>query len=143
MKIAIIGSGGREHALVHNLSNSNKITKIYSIPGNAGTEEISLNVDLNLENFQDLYDFIYKEQIELVVVGPEKPLVEGLVDFLESKNIKVFGPRKKVAQLEGSKIFTKEICKKFNIPTAKFKICLLYTSPSPRDPKTSRMPSSA
>ena len=123
MKIAIIGSGGREHALVHHLSNSKKITKIYSIPGNAGTDEISLNIDLNLENFQDLYDFIYKEQIELVVVGPEKPLVEGLVDFLESKNIKVFGPRKKVAQLEGSKIFTKEICEKFNIPTAKFKIC--------------------
>ena len=123
MKIAIIGSGGREHALAHQLSNSKKITKIYSIPGNAGTEEISLNIDLNLENFQDLHDFINKEQIELVVVGPEKPLVEGLVDFLEAKNIKVFGPRKKVAQLEGSKIFTKKICKKFNIPTAKFKIC--------------------
>jgi len=123
MKIAIIGSGGREHALVHHLSNSKKITKIYSIPGNAGTEEISVNIDLNLENFQDLYNFIKKEQIELVIVGPEKPLVEGLVDFLESKNIKVFGPRKKVAQLEGSKIFTKQICEKFNIPTAKFKIC--------------------
>ncbi len=123
MKIAIIGSGGREHALVNQLSISKKITKIYSIPGNAGTKEISTNIDINLENFHDLYDFINKEQIELVVVGPEKPLVEGLVDFLESKNIKVFGPRKKVAQLEGSKIFTKEICKKFNIPTAKFKIC--------------------
>ena len=122
MKIAIIGSGGREHALVHHLSNSKKITKIYSIPGNAGTEEISVNIDLNLENFQDLYDFIYKEQIELVIVGPEKPLVEGLVDFLESKNIKVFGPRKKVAQLEGSKIFTKQICRKYNIPTANFAI---------------------
>ena len=123
MKIAIIGSGGREHALVHQLSISRKITKIYSIPGNAGTEEISSNIDINLNNFHDLYNFINKEQIEIVVVGPEKPLVEGLVDFLESKNIKVFGPRKKVAQLEGSKIFTKEICKKFNIPTAKFKIC--------------------
>ena len=123
MKIAIIGNGGREHALAHQLSISKKITKIYSIPGNAGTEEISLNININLENFHDLYDFINKEKIELVVVGPEKPLVEGLVDFLESKNIKVFGPRKKVAQLEGSKIFTKEICEKFNIPTAKFKIC--------------------
>jgi len=123
MKIAIIGSGGREHALVNQLSISKKKTKIYSIPGNAGTKEISTNIDLNLENFHELYDFINKEQIELVVVGPEKPLVDGLVDFLESKNIKVFGPRKKVAQLEGSKIFTKEICKKFNIPTAKFKIC--------------------
>ena len=76
-----------------------------------------------MENFQDLYNFIKKEKIELVIVGPEKPLVNGLVDFLDSKNIKVFGPRKNVAQLEGSKIFTKEICKKFNIPTAKFKIC--------------------
>tara|TARA_B100001248_G_scaffold136808_1_gene102731 strand:+ start:1011 stop:2276 length:1266 start_codon:yes stop_codon:yes gene_type:complete len=123
MKIAIIGNGGREHALAHQLSISKKITKIYSIPGNAGTEEISLNININLENFHELYDFINKEKIELVVVGPEKPLVDGLVDFLESKNIKVFGPRKKVAQLEGSKIFTKEICEKFNIPTAKFKIC--------------------
>ncbi len=123
MKIAIIGNGGREHALAHQLSISKKITKIYSIPGNAGTKEISLNININLENFHELYDFINKEKIELVVVGPEKPLVEGLVDFLESKNIKVFGPRKKVAQLEGSKIFTKEICEKFNIPTAEFKIC--------------------
>ena len=123
MKIAIIGNGGREHALAYQLSISKKITKIYSIPGNAGTEEISLNININLDNFHDLYDFINREQIELVIVGPEKPLVEGLVDFLESKNIKVFGPRKKVAQLEGSKIFTKEICEKFNIPTAKFKIC--------------------
>ncbi len=123
MKIAIIGNGGREHALAHQLSESKKLTKIYSIPGNAGTEQISTNIDLNLDNFQDLYDFFSKEQIELVIVGPEKPLVEGLVDFLESKKIKVFGPRKKVAQLEGSKIFTKKICKKFNIPTANFKIC--------------------
>ena len=123
MKIAIIGSGGREHALVHQLSFSKRITKIYSIPGNAGTEEISSNIHINLENYQDLYNFVKKERIELVVIGPEKPLVEGLVDFLESKNIKVFGPRKRVAKLEGSKIFTKEICDKFNIPTARFKIC--------------------
>ena len=123
MKIAIIGSGGREHALVHQLSKSKKLTKIYTIPGNAGTGEISENIDLNIDNFQELYNFIEREQIELVVVGPEKPLVEGLVDFLESKKIKVFGPRKNVAQLEGSKIFTKKICKEFNIPTAKFEIC--------------------
>ena len=87
MKIAIIGSGGREHALVHQLSKSKKLTKIYTIPGNAGTGEISENIDLNLDNFQELYNFIAREQIELVVVGPEKPLVEGLVDFLESKKI--------------------------------------------------------
>ena len=126
MKIAIIGNGGREHALAHQLSISKKITKIYSIPGNAGTEEISLNININLENFHELYDFINKEKIELVVVGPEKPLVDGLVDFLESKNIKVFGPRKKVAKLEGSKIFTKEICEKYQIPTAKFGVFKSY-----------------
>tara|TARA_A100001388_G_C28772030_1_gene504524 strand:+ start:1887 stop:3152 length:1266 start_codon:yes stop_codon:yes gene_type:complete len=123
MKIAILGSGGREHALALQLSKSKKLTKIYCIPGNAGTEQISNNIDINLENFQDLYDFLNENEIELVVVGPEKPLVNGIADFLESKNIKVFGPRKIVSQLEGSKIFTKNICEKFNIPTAKFKIC--------------------
>ncbi len=123
MKIAIIGSGGREHALAHQLYKSKKLTKIFCIPGNAGTEEISKNVDINFEKFDELYDFLNNEKIEMVIVGPEKPLVDGVVDFLESKNIKVFGPRKKVAQLEGSKTFTKNICKKFKIPTAKFKIC--------------------
>ncbi len=123
MKIAIIGSGGREHALAHQLSKSKKISNIYSIPGNGGTDQISTNIQLNFNNFQALHDFINKERIDLVIVGPEKPLTEGIVDYLESKKIKVFGPRKKVAQLEGSKIFTKKICEKFNIPTAKFKIC--------------------
>ena len=123
MKIAIIGSGGREHALAYQLSKSKKLIKLYSIPGNAGTGEISTNIDLDLNNFDDLYDFITKEKIELVIIGPEKPLVKGIVDFLVKKKIKVFGPNKTVAQLEGSKIFTKKICEKYNIPTAKFKIC--------------------
>ena len=107
MRIAIIGSGGREHALAYQLSKSNKITKIYCSPGNAGTENISININLNLDNFKNLYDYLNKENIELVIVGPEKPLVDGIVDFLESKGIKVFGPRKNLAKLEGSKIFTK------------------------------------
>ena len=85
MKIAILGSGGREHALALQLSKSKKLTKIYCIPGNAGTEQISNNIDINLENFQDLYDFLNENEIELVVVGPEKPLVNGIADFLESK----------------------------------------------------------
>ena len=123
MKIAIIGSGGREHSLAYQLSKSKKLIKLYSIPGNAGTAEISTNIDLDPDNFEELYDFFSKEKIELVIVGPEKPLVEGIVDFLIKKKIKVFGPNKTVAQLEGSKIFTKKICEKFNIPTAKFKIC--------------------
>ena len=123
MKIAIIGSGGREHALAYQLTKSKRLIKLYSIPGNAGTAEISKNIDLDPNNFEDLYNFFNKEKIELVIIGPEKPLVEGIVDFLIKKKIKVFGPNKAVAQLEGSKIFTKKICEKYNIPTAKFKIC--------------------
>ena len=122
MKIAIFGSGGREHALAYSIYKSKKTKKIYCLPGNAGTSEIANNVDIDIDNFNSVYDFIVKEEIELVIIGPEKPLVNGIVDFLENKNISVFGPKKKSAQLEGSKIFTKNICEKYNIPTAKFGI---------------------
>ena len=122
MKIAILGSGGREHALAVQISKSKKLDKIYCIPGNAGTDSIGKNVNLELDNFDEIYRFIKNEKIDLVIVGPEKPLVEGIVDYLNKKNIKVFGPNQKVAQLEGSKIFTKKICEKYNIPTAKFGI---------------------
>ena len=122
MKIAILGSGGREHALAVQISKSKKLDKIYCIPGNAGTDSIGKNVNLELDNFDEIYRFIKNEKIDLVIVGPEKPLVDGIVDYLNEKNIKVFGPNKKVAQLEGSKIFTKKICEKYNIPTAKFGI---------------------
>ena len=122
MKIAILGSGGREHALVNQMSLSKKTTKIYCIPGNAGTCDLAENVNLNLDNFESIYDFILKNKIELVVVGPEKPLVDGIADFLHEKKIKVFGPNKVLSQFEGSKTFTKNVCKKYNIPTAKFNI---------------------
>jgi phosphoribosylamine--glycine ligase len=122
MKVGIIGSGGREHSICHALNNTNKIEKIYCFPGNAGTAEIADNIPLNLENFNQLKDFIILNKIDLIVVGPEKPLVDGIVDFLEANNIKVFGPNKLASQLEGSKIFTKNICEKYNIPTAKFGI---------------------
>jgi len=122
MKVGIIGSGGREHAICHSLNKSKKIKKIYCFPGNAGTAEIAENIDLNLENFNELKEFILKCNIDLIIVGPEKPLVEGIVDFLENNQIKVFGPNKFASQLEGSKIFTKKLCKKYNIPTAKFGI---------------------
>ena len=122
MKIAILGSGGREHALAYSIYKSKKTKKIYCLPGNAGTSEIAHNVEIDIDNFSLVYDFIVKEEIELVIIGPEKPLVNGIVDFLENKNISVFGPKKKSAQLEGSKIFTKNICEKYNIPTAKFGI---------------------
>tara|TARA_B100000780_G_scaffold22571_1_gene14482 strand:- start:3735 stop:5000 length:1266 start_codon:yes stop_codon:yes gene_type:complete len=122
MKIGIIGSGGREHAICHALNNSKKIKEIYCFPGNAGTAEIAKNISINLENFNELKDFIMLNKIDLIVVGPEKPLVDGVVDFLEANNIMVFGPNKLASQLEGSKIFTKNLCKKHNIPTAKFGI---------------------
>ncbi|WP_440650926.1 phosphoribosylamine--glycine ligase [Candidatus Pelagibacter sp. HIMB1495] len=120
MKIAIIGSGGREHAIAYSISKSKKIKKIYCIPGNAGTEEIAENINLDINNFENIRDFLIENKIELVVVGPEEPLVNGIVDYLENFNIKVFGPNKKASQLEGSKIFTKNLCKKYKIPTAKF-----------------------
>ena len=122
MKVGIIGSGGREHAICKSLINSKKIDKIFCFPGNAGTENIAKNIEINLENFELLKDFILKNKIDLIIIGPEKPLVDGLVDYLEKYEIKVFGPSKIAAQLEGSKIFTKKICEKFNIPTAKFGI---------------------
>ena len=122
MIIGIIGSGGREHAICSSLTNSKKVNKIFCFPGNAGTEYMAKNVSLDLNNFDELKNYILKEKIELIIVGPEQPLVNGIVDFLEKNNIKTFGPNKIASQLEGSKIFTKKICEKYNIPTAKFGI---------------------
>lgn len=122
MKIAILGSGGREHALANQIKKSKKTDKIYCIPGNAGTGAIGENININLDDFNGIYNFVNERQIDLVVVGPEKPLVEGISDFLKEKKIKVFGPSKKASQFEGSKTFTKNICKQYGIPTAKFEI---------------------
>ena len=122
MKIGIIGSGGREHALCWALHKSKKIKQIFCFPGNAGTSNIASNINIKLDNFNKIKKFIQKNKINLVIVGPEKPLVDGIVDYLEKNKIKVFGPNKKASQLEGSKIFTKELCRKYNIPTARFEI---------------------
>ena len=120
MIVGIIGSGGREHSICHALNKSKKIKQIYCFPGNAGTADIGKNITINLDNFTKLKDFILLNKIDLMIIGPEKPLVEGIVDFFEKNNIKVFGPNKVSSQLEGSKIFTKKLCKKYNIPTANF-----------------------
>ena len=122
MKVGIIGSGGREHAICESIKNSHKINKIYCFPGNAGTQEIAENIEIDLDNFEKIKNIVLEKKIDLIIVGPEKPLVEGLVDYLEDHKIKTFGPSKTASQLEGSKIFTKQLCKKFNIPTAKFGI---------------------
>ena len=122
MKIAIIGSGGREHALAVSISRSSDIKEIFCIPGNAGTSKIATNIELVIDQFDKVHKFINDNSIDLVVVGPEQPLVNGIVDYLEKYNIKVFGPNRVASQLEGSKIFTKKLCQKHNIPTAGFGI---------------------
>ncbi len=120
MIVGVIGSGGREHAICELLNRSKKIKKLYCFPGNAGTAKIAINVEIDTNNFESFKDYVLTNKIELVVVGPEKPLVDGLVDYLEKFKIKVFGPNKLASKLEGSKIFTKRICEKYNIPSAKF-----------------------
>ena len=122
MKVGIIGSGGREHAICETLKKSKKTKEIFCFPGNAGTEKIAINVDIDTEDFEKLTNFILEKNIDLIIIGPEKPLADGLSDYLKKFKIKVFGPNKIASQLESSKIFTKELCKKFNIPTAKFGI---------------------
>jgi phosphoribosylamine--glycine ligase len=122
MKVGIIGSGGREHSICEILKRSNNITDIYCFPGNAGTAKIANNIEINIDEYDNFKSFILDKKIDLIIVGPEKPLVNGIVNYLEKFNIKVFGPNKEASQLEGSKIFTKKICEEYNIPTAKFGI---------------------
>ena len=123
MNIALIGSGGREHAICHKLYDSRLTNKIYCMPGNAGTSSIATNLNIDFLNFKKLLKTIKLYRIDLVIVGPELPLVKGIVDFLRKNNVKVFGPNRYAAKLEGSKSFMKSLCKKYNIPTARFKIC--------------------
>ena len=122
MNLAVIGSGGREHAICYKLKKSPKIKKLVCIPGNAGTQKIAENINEDISNFEALYKIIKKQNIDIVIIGPEQPLVEGLVDYLSERKISVFGPNRFAAQLEGSKAFMKKLCKKNNIPTANFGI---------------------
>ena len=122
MKVGIIGSGGREHALCLSIKQSSKVEKIYCFPGNAGTSEIAQNVEIDLSDFNKIKEYSITNEINLLIVGPEKPLVDGIVDFFNDSGINIFGPDKISSQLEGSKIFTKKICEDYKIPTAKFGI---------------------
>ena len=123
MNIALIGSGGREHALCQKIFESPLANKVYCIPGNAGTSKIAQNIDIDIFNFKKVLQIIKLNRIDLVIVGPEEPLVKCLVDFISKKKIKVFGPSKFASKLEGSKAFMKKLCKIKKIPTAEFKIC--------------------
>ncbi len=120
MNLAVIGSGGREHAICYKLKHSSKINKLICIPGNAGTQKIAENIKEDISNFGNLYQIIKKYSVDLVIIGPEQPLVDGLVDYLNEKKVRVFGPDKFASQLEGSKAFMKNLCKKNSIPTADF-----------------------
>ncbi len=123
MNIGLIGSGGREHALCKKINESKLCKRIICFPGNAGTANLAKNLDVDILDFNKILKLIKFYNIDLVIVGPEEPLSLGIVDFLTKHNIKVFGPSKYAAKLEGSKAFMKKICKKNNIPTANFQIC--------------------
>ena len=123
MNIGLIGSGGREHALCQKINESKLTKNIICFPGNAGTSEYAKNVEVDILDFKKILKLIKFYKIDLVIVGPEEPLVAGLVDFLNKNKVKVFGPNKYASKLEGSKAFMKKICKENNIPTARFKIC--------------------
>ena len=120
MKVLVIGSGGREHALAWKSSQDDAVTKVFVCPGNAGTalEEKLENISLDLNNFEDIADFCKNENIALVIIGPEQPLVMGMSDYLQANNINTFGPSEAAAQLEGSKTFSKDFFVKYGIPSA-------------------------
>ena len=120
MKILVLGSGAREHALCYSIKKSPKTSSLFAIPGNYGISQIADCANIDLNNFQLIHEFCKKNNIDLIVVGPEVPLVGGIVDFFLDKKIKIFGPKKAAAQLEGSKGFMKDLCKEYNIPTAKY-----------------------
>ena len=120
MNILLIGGGGREHSIAEALSKSSKINELHCIPGNAGIEKIASCHNYDISNQQEILNFCENNNIDIVFIGPEIPLVEGLADYLNRNSFFTFGPNQKAAKLEGSKSFTKDMCKKYNIPTATY-----------------------
>lgn len=126
MKVLVVGSGGREHALVWKIYQSERVEKIYVAPGNDGMLELAERVAIASDDIKALADWAEENKIDLTVVGPEKPLVEGIVDEFEARGLKIFGPNKKAARVEGSKVYAKEILNKYKIPTAEYEV---FTDP--------------
>lgn len=122
MRILVIGSGGREHALVWKIAQSKLADKIFCAPGNAGIAQLAECVDIKAEDVAGLLDFAKKEKIDLTIAGPEAPLAKGIADDFQNYKLRIFGPNKKAAQLEASKVFAKELMAKYNVPTANFKV---------------------
>ncbi|KAB2844503.1 MAG: phosphoribosylamine--glycine ligase, partial [Melioribacteraceae bacterium] len=120
MKVVIIGSGGREHALAYKIAESRQLKKLYCLPGNPGTKSFAENV--NITGNENILNFCKEKNIDLIVVGPEQPLVEGLADILRENGFNVFGPSRLAAQIEGDKSFSKTLMKKYGIPTATFEV---------------------
>lgn len=123
MQVLVIGGGGREHTLVWKLAQSKSVTKIYAAPGNPGMKDLAECVDLDIADLDGLADWADKHDIDLTVVGPEAPLVAGIVDVFKARGLTIFGPSAKAAEIEGSKIFSKELMEKYGVPTAFFKVC--------------------
>lgn len=123
MQVLVIGGGGREHTLVWKLAQSKKVTKLYAAPGNPGMKDLAECVDLDIADLDGLADWAEKHAIDLTVVGPEAPLVAGIVDVFKAWGLTIFGPSAKAAEIEGSKIFSKELMEKYGVPTAFFKVC--------------------
>ena len=122
MKVLIVGGGGREHAIAVSVSKSKRVDKIYCVPGNAGIAEIAETAPIGVMEFDKIADFAIEKGVDFVIVGPDDPLVGGIVDVLEARGLKVFGPRKNAAILEGSKAFSKDLMHKYNIPTADYAV---------------------
>jgi len=122
MKVLVIGSGGREHCLVWKIARSDRVKEIFCAPGNGGTNTLAKNIHIALDDISALGDFAREKGIDLTVVGPEMPLVKGIVDEFQRRGLRVFGPRRQLALLEGSKVFAKEAMAKFSLPTADFRI---------------------
>jgi phosphoribosylamine--glycine ligase len=120
MKILVIGSGGREHALVWKISQSSRVTRLFCAPGSTAIGDLAECVPISPEEIEKLAEFAEREKIDLTVVGPELPLTLGITDLFENKGLKIFGPNREAAQLEGSKVFAKKILKENAIPTASF-----------------------
>jgi len=130
VRLLVIGGGGREHALVWALKKSDKVKEIYCAPGNAGIAQLAECVPIPVSRFGDLIQFAVDHAIDLVVVGPDDPLAAGIVDAFEARGIPIFGPRQNAAEIEGSKIFMKDLLRKYNIPTAKYETFTDYESAS-------------
>ena len=120
MKVLIVGGGGREHAIATAVAKSEQVDKIYCAPGNAGIAKLAEIVPIGVMEFEKLADFAKEHGIDLAIIGPDDPLVGGIVDVFEKRGIRTFGPRKNAAILEGSKAFSKDLMKKYNIPTASY-----------------------